>query len=740
MTQVAGAALSGTHFNKAPLAAAVALACTVLSTQAAAMQTEQVQELAVAQAKATTEDDVKVEQSSNIKFTRPLLDTAKTITVIPQAVMKDRSVDSLRDALRNVSGISLAAGEGGAPSGDSMSIRGFSATTDIFVDGIRDIAGYSRDTYNLESIEVAKGPGSAVSGRGATGGSINLQSKTARLDQFSDVSLRLGSESDYRATLDSNITLGDTTALRLNLLTDDVDVAGRNEVNNSKDAAALSLATGIGSAQRFSLNAEYQKQDNMPDYGLPWVSDPAAVPQLADYVNEAPPVSFDNFYGNVFRDYEEIKAQSLTGRFEQDLSATTMLRVRARVGSVEREGVVTAPRFIDQKTSTNVRQSDEKTRDTKNSLAAVQLDLVAEYQTGSIKHNLVTGVEWAQETFKRWNMVDLVDDNLDSTPSLVDLYNPDPRVPFTGRYGRDGNSIEAEGDNIALYVFDTLTLNPQWELTLGARWDSFETDYQYSYTDPTLVVDTKDNMLSWNAGLVYKPATNGSIYFAVGNSFNPSAEGLTVSTNSNSNLIDLEPEETLSYELGTKWDLLDGRLLTSAALFRTEKKHARTDDPDFTDGQSSFDTLNGQQRVQGIELSAVGYLQPNWTLIAAYTYQDSEITHAEGDDASQIGMPLSGTPEHSASVWSRYDYNDKLAFGAGAQYVGERFNNSSANRKTAPGYTTYDVMLSYQATDKLGLQLNGVNLSDKRYIEQLGGGHFIPGEGRHVSITASYSF
>src|SRR5690606_1321232 len=152
------------------------------------------------------------------------------------------------------------------------------------------------------------------------------------------------------------------------------------------------------------------------------------------------------------------------------------------------------------------------------------------------------------ETFKRWNMVDLVDDNLDSTPSLVDLYNPDPRLPFTGRYGRDGNSIEAEGDNIALYVFDTLTLNPQWELTLGARWDSFETDYQYSYTDPSLVVDTKDNMLSWNAGLVYKPAANGSIYVAVGNSFNPSAEGLTVSTSANSNLIDLEPEETVSYE------------------------------------------------------------------------------------------------------------------------------------------------------------------------------------------------
>lgn len=736
MTLKADTAKNGSTFNKAPLALAVTLACAVLATQANAQQAEPVQELAVAEAKTSTEDEVKVERSANFKLTQPLLDTAKTITVIPQAVMKDRSVDSLRDALRNVSGISLAAGEGGAPSGDSMSIRGFSASTDIFVDGIRDIAGYSRDTYNLESIEVAKGPGSAVSGRGATGGSINLQSKTAKLDQFTDVSLRLGTESDYRAMLDSNIAVGETTALRVNLLSDDIDVAGRNEVFNSKNAVALSLATGIGTEQRFSVNAEYQKQDNLSDYGLPWVSDPAVVAELADYINQAPPVSFDNFYGNVFRDYEDIKGQSITGRFEQDISNTTTLRVQARLGSVARESIVTAPRFFDQKTSTDVRQSDEKTRDTKNSLSAIQFDLIGEYQTGTVKHNLVTGVEWASETFKRWNMADLVDDNLDSTPVLVDLYNPNPSEAYTGVYGRDGTSTKAKGKSAALYVFDTMTLNPDWELTLGARWDNFKTDYQYSYTDPALTLDTKDSILSWNVGLVYKPAANGSIYFAIGNSFNPSAENLAVSTRGNNNLPELDPEETRSVEIGTKWELLDGRLLTNVALFRTDKNKARTSDPDFS-GQY---TLNGEQRVQGIELSAVGYLQPNWTLIGSYTYQDSEVLYAEGSDAAQIGMALASTPKHSASVWSRYDFNDQLAFGGGAQYVGERYNSSSVNRKIAPGYTSYDIMLSYQATEKLGLQLNGVNLTDKRYIEQLGGGHFIPGAGRYVSVTASYSF
>lgn len=726
-----------------PLASAVALACSITAVPAMAQQADApaVQELAVTEASASAENEVSVRQSSNVKFNQPLVDTAKTINVIPKAVMQERAVDSLRDALRNVSGISLAAGEGGAPAGDSVSIRGFSARTDVFVDGIRDIAGYSRDTYNLESVEVAKGPSAAVYGRGATGGSINLQSKTARLEQFTELSLRGGSEGDYRVMLDTNTQVSDATALRLNAVADDVDVAGRNQVNNSKQAAALSVSTAFDSSRRLTLNAEYQQQDNMPDYGIPWVpvSD-NLTPELAAYAGKAPPVNFDNFYGNVYRDYEDIKAQSLTGRYEQDLSADTQLRIQARAGSVAREGVVTAPRFASVANSTDVRLSDEKTRDTRDKLLALQADLITNFNTGAVKHDLVTGLEWAEETFTRWNMVDLVDDNLDSTPELVDLYQPNPFVAFSGRYGRDGNSIEATGKTLALYAFDTMTLSQQWMLTLGGRWDRFSTDYQYSYTDPTLSVDTRDTLFSWNAALVYKPAANGSVYLALGNSHNPSAEGLTVSTNSNSNLITLDAEETLSYELGTKWLLLDEKLQANVALFRTEKVHARTDDPDFSGGQSSFDTLNGRQRVQGIELSATGYLTASWTLTGAYTWQDSEVTRAEGDDAGQIGNALSNTPEHSLSLWSRYDISDKLTAGAGAQYVAERYNSSAPSRRVAPGYTSYDLMLSYQFSEQLGVQFNALNLTDKRYIEQLGGGHFIPGAGRQLSVTARYQF
>ncbi|MBQ4832771.1 TonB-dependent siderophore receptor [Pseudoalteromonas sp. MMG010] len=713
-----------------PIAAVVT---ATLSTWANAQDT---QELAVTKAETQTESSYIVENSTSHKYTQPLLDTAKSITVINQAVMKDRNVDSLQDALRNVSGISLAAGEGGAPTGDSMSIRGFSATNDIFVDGIRDIAGYTRDIYNIEAVEVSKGPGSAVSGRGATGGSINLESKKAKLDEFNDVSLRLGTENDYRARYDTNLKINDTSALRVNLLSDSGDVAGRDYVENETNAIAVAIATGLGTDSRFDLNFEYQRQDNLPDYGIAWVSSDTPVAELADSARGPSPVDFDNFYGNIYRDYEDIEAYSATARYEHDLSQNTMIRAQVRLGTVKRESVTTAPRYFSVTTDTDITFSDEKTRDTENDLAALQVDLVGQYQWGGLTHDIVAGVELANETFTRYNLVATTADNLIEDEIRNDLYNPDATIAFTGVYGRDGTSIEAKAKNQAIFIFDTVTLNEHWEVTAGLRHDRFTTDYYNSYTDPTALITTSDDLTSWNAAVVYKPNANGSIYLGAGNSYNPSAEGLTVSTRTNA--AELDAEKSKSYEFGTKWSLFDGQLQTNAALFRTEKTNALTDDP-FGDSASD-EILGGEQRVQGLELSATGIITKDWTVIASYTYQDSEVTKALGDDVTQIGNELARTPKNSASLWTTYDMSEQLSFGFGAQYVGERFNGTTATRSRAAGYTIFDFMVAYDVSADLSLQLNGENLGDKDYVDQLGGGHFVPGSGRKFSLTASYSF
>lgn len=738
-----------------------ALAIAVVATfPVTGIYAQDVKELPTAQASAQTEDSYQVVESTSVKYTQPLVDTAKTITIIPQSVMKDRNVDSLRDALRNVPGISLAAGEGGTPTGDSMYIRGFNARNDIMIDGVRDIAGYARDTYNTEAVEVAKGPGSAVSGRGATGGSINLQSKTAKLDQFNDISLRTGNASDYRATLDSNFVVGETTALRVNLLTDDGEVVGRDEVSNSKNAIALSLASGVDTGSRFNIGVDYQKQDNLPDYGLPWVpnystrADRVLAPELAAQEGQAPNVDYGNFYGSVNRDFEDVTARSITAKYENDLSEATTVRALLRSGSVERLSIVSAPRFTYTGAGTEadprvygvggrIDMGGEKTRDTKDSIDVLQVDLIGNYEIGSTQHDVVFGVELAQETFERWNYVDVVDDNLEDLD--VGLGSPEPHLAFTGRYTRTDKSQEATGDTTGIYVFDTLTFNSEWELSLGLRYDIFESEYYYDLdgSDPSVKINAEDKELSWNTGVVYKPAENGSVYIGAGNSFSPSAEDLTASTRGNNS--DLDPEETVTFELGTKWELFEGRLLASAALFRTNKTNARTDapdglfDPSIDDGR--FDTLNGEQRVDGFELGAYGQLTDRISVSAGYTFQDSEVVSAEGDDVAQEGSELARTPKHSFSLWSRYDASDKLALGFGSQYVGERYNSADpGGREQADDYLIFDVMLSYQMNDNLGFQFNGSNLTDEEYQDQLGGGHFVPGEGRYMTVTMNYSF
>jgi catecholate siderophore receptor len=724
MTDVNNGQLSG-KFRPSAIALALTTILPIGMSQA-----QEVKELAVSQATAQTEDSYKVDKSVSEKYPLSLVDTAKSITVISQSVMKDRNVDNLRDALRNVPGISMAAGEGGAPPGDSLTMRGFDATNDIFIDGIRDLAGYSRDTFNTEAVEVNRGPSSTSSGRGSAGGSINMQTKTAKLEEFADVSARIGSEKDYRATLDINTQVGEKTALRINLLSENGDVAGRNYVSNQSNGIAASIMTEINTDSSLTLNGDFLKQDNVPDYGIPWVSSVTEGP-LLEYSNSTPPVNFDNFYGNLYRDFEKIDAQSLTLKYENQLSDATKLIAKARTGSVKRVNVVTAPRFINLAESTDIRLSDEKTRDTNNSLNILQLDLQGTYQLGAITHNVVAGVEISQEKFERWGYVDIVDDNLDSTPALNDLYMPNPYLEFTGEYGRDGTFTYAVGDGKSLYLLDNIELNSQWIVGLGLRWDEFETKYHNDSTDLSSIATTASDELSWNANISYKPGQNSAIYLTVGTSFTPLSTNLTGGVSGNQ--AEANPEKNVSIELGTKWELFDGKTLLSAAVFQNTKTDGSYRDAD----DRSLYYFDGEQKVSGLELSIIGQITDEFSITAGYAYQDTEVVV---DLADNIGLSLARAPKNSATIWGRYDINDQLAAGFGLEYVGERSNGNSSTSRSTGSYTLFDMMVSYQATDKLALRLNGNNITDEDYVDQLGGGHFIPGTGRLISLGATYNF
>ncbi|GAB1268406.1 TonB-dependent siderophore receptor PiuA [Aurantivibrio infirmus] len=661
---------------------------------------------------------------SSRRFVRPLVDTAQTVNVVTSELLEARGASTLRDALRNSSGISMQAGEGGTPAGDQLSIRGFSSRTDIFIDNVRDFGGYTRDPFNLEQIEVVKGPSSDYSGRGSTGGSVNLVSKTPRLADSMQMNLSAGSDSFSRLTVDANAAIPgtDSSAARLNVLYHDQDVSNRDEVSNSRWGIAPSLAFGIDTATQVSISFFHLSQDNVPDYGIPWV--PASNVPLSAFANEAPPVDFNNWYGLLERDFEETKTTLATLRLDQQISDNFSFRNTTRVGRTDRNSMITAPRFISTD-STDIRRSDEKYRDQEDGIVSNQSDFNLTLNSGDVEHKILFGFEIAQEGEKRYTQALT---GIDS-PS-TDLFSPNPNDPYLENYQRTGGLSETDSSTIAAYLSDSIQLNAHWQLNASIRWDRFSLEYR---PDGAELLDRTDKMLSYRAGIVYKPARNGSIYFGYGTSFNPTAEGLQISTSSRTpNIAELDPEENETFEIGTKWELLDRRVLVSAAVFQTLKTNARTQ---VERGEDLV--LEGEHDVRGIELGFVGSISDKWQIYAGYTHMESEVVDSKNID--ELGNQLSNTPENSMNFWSSYQVIPSVKVGLGTLYVDDRFSNN-ANTRSAPSYWVHEASMNYIMNEKINFQLNIQNLTDEKYIDYVGGGHFIPGTGRTILLSSHFKF
>lgn len=675
---------------------------------------------------ADAESDYKPTQPVSPRFTQPLLDTPKTVNVVPQAVIRERSASTLSDVLRNVSGISMQAGEGGTPAGDQLSVRGFSARTDIFIDNVRDLGGYTRDPFNLEQVEVVKGPSSIYSGRGSAGGSLNLVSKVPHLDDFTSTDLTLGTDAYRRVTLDTNYVLpgSETAAVRFNAMYHEQDVAGRDEAHNKRWGVAPSIAFGLGTPTQATLSLFYLAEDNVPDYGIPWVPD-NNIP-LADRANEPAPVDFSNWYGLKARDYAKTNTILATVQLDHAFSDNLHLHNLTRFGRTRRDSIITAPRFASPD-STDITRTDWKSRDQQDLIVSNLTDLVFDFTTGAVKHTLLLGAEASYENEKERPRAQTGPDSPNT-----DLFNPNPGDPYLEAIHGTGETNEGTANSVAVYAGDSIQLNEHWLVNGGVRWDRFSLEYN---PDPTTVLKRTDTMLSWRAGLVFKPVPEGSIYVGYGTSFNPSGEGLVISTSSRRPGIgDLKPEETRALELGTKWELLNRRLFLNAAVFRTEKTNARTQDPN---DPNDVLVLQGEQVVQGVELGLAGNLTAAWKIYAGYTFLDSEIKKSK--DPAEVGKELSNAPRNSFNLWTTYDLLSSLQLGFGAQYVGKRFSNFT-NTRAAPAYWIYDAMVGYRVSNNLSLRLNAQNLTDEKYIGFVGGGHFIPGAGRTILLSSVIDF
>ena len=679
------------------------------------------------------EDSVKTEVASSPKYSQPLLDTPQTIQVIPQTVIRDRAATTLRDVLRNSPGITFQAGEGGGglPGDQNFSMRGSSARNSLFIDGVRDAGSYTRDSFNLQQVEVIKGPNGTMAGRSATTGAINQVSKTPHQGDSQEYSLGYGSDDFKRVTSDINLGLGDSMAFRLNALYHDAEVSNRDVVENKRWGIAPSFALGLGTATRFTASALYVEEDNVPDYGLPWgtvTQNGVSYPTGA--YEATPAVDQSNFYGLKNYDYEDVTIKSGTLQLEHDFSSNVTARNVLRYLDSDRSSAITAPRPPN-------RQLQRRDMNTENLTNLTDVSL--EFSTGAIEHTLVTGLELAREKTEGRNSAQTA-----NQPQIPDFFHPNPSLRPNGPMPiNNGNPSQTEIKSIAVYVVDTIKLTDQWSITAGVRRDDVDVDYELRNFTTRAVTESlsrSDEEITYQGAVTFKPVEDGTLYLAYGTGFDPTVDAGTAgsglsSSNTSANNVNLPPEESSNLEAGVKWELFNRRLALNGAVFRTEKTNLRTrnlnTDPFI---------LDGEQRIEGLELSASGMITDAWSVFAGASFLDAEYKISR--NALEQGQELPLVPEVSANAWTTYVLPFGLTVGLGVQYIDDmvRSRNATLGELVVDGVTLVDLMASYTVNDVLSLRLNVLNLGDEKYVDRFGGGHYVPGAGRSAQLTAFISF
>ena len=634
---------------------------------------------------------------------------------------------------------------GGGRSGDNMNLRGFYTFGDMYLDGIRDTAQYNRETFNLEQIDVLRGAGAMLFGRGQAGGVINQVSKKPDLRDRTEVGATLGTDNYYRVTGDVNRKLSETSAARVAVFGQDIQ--STRDVERLRDfGIAPSVRFGINTPTEVTLSALIQRNRDLPDYGFPFVTT-NGTGTVRKPIQAA---------ANVFYGYEDDKFNQsvnvLTATVQHKFSPTTTLRNRTLVsaneteaapsplGAVTRIGGGSAPPSFNDPLSQLTAPRQDRDRVIHDKSISNQTDLVMKFGDDALRHTVTTGVEIGHEESKEdryvWNTA--------AADAAINLGNP---VNGTRQGSRAlTRTVITKADTLAAYVNDQVDIGKQWKLVGGIRGERFKASsdlVKYGLpagagfpADTTAVVQPKsETVWSPRAGVLFQPNDAQSWYVSYGTSFNPSAETVTASAAT----AQLDAEKNRSVEAGVKWDVLDGELSLAGALFRTEKTNAR-----MRDGGGSVTITAGRIRVQGLELSASGRITPTWQVFGGYTYLDGRIvsspetgTGVDKDIPAQ-GKRTPNTPRHNATVWSTWRVQPKWEVGGGLLYSSARTLN---NYETAmvDGYTRLDATIAYLEKN-FEVRLNLQNLTDKLYFEGSSAGRATPVRGRTALASVVYRF
>jgi catecholate siderophore receptor len=741
---------------------------------------------------AITEGSYKTDRLDSPKYTAPLVDTPRSISVIPAQVIKDTASSTLAEALRTVPGITMGAGEGGNPLGDRPFIRGFDSSSSTYIDGVRDLAAQVRETFDIDQIEIVKGSDSVTNGSGNAGGSINIVSKKPTADRFAEIDGSFGNADYKRATVDINQPLNDFIGFRLNGMYHDQHVAGRDDVWQKRWGIAPSLKIGLTGPTSLTFDFYHLHSNELPDTGIPYETvlknQPDANTQTAPSSTAVRPR--DAFYGLDDRDFRHIDTNEASIRFEHDLDDGFKIRNTASYTHVTQNYIYVLPdnSFGNVYTNGTVSRRANTRYATETGLTD-QADLSGKFDTGPLKHSIAASLEysWQQSGYGAYvsdaatgaalsnaagvQCLPAQNDSPANNYNCTSLADPNPHDPWTGTAVRSLPKTRtlANSSTYSAALYDTITATDWLLFTLGGRYDHYDTNASAGLTaiatTPRTWVNVKNDLWTYNAGVVLKPRPNGSVYVSTSTADVPPGQFLAQGSEDNAVTtagIDpnsLKVQKTTSYEIGTKWDLFDDALSLTFDVFQTRTVNARTTNP--ADGTIIY---VGTKRVRGAEISYNGNITDKWNVFGGFSYMPSKVTDAgstaatvdgvaSSEPAATQGKPFPNTPKYSFTTFTNYKVTPKLTVGGGAIYMGKVYGGFSDSRifvdgvptltraTYVPDYWRFDASASYQLTSLIKLQVNALNLTNKLYYDEAYSTHYAhQAAGRTVIGTVSFRY
>ena len=657
------------------------------------------------------------------KSNAPLRDIPQTINVVPQQLIADQAARSMQDVLRNVPGVGMSSGDGQR---DQVTIRGFSAIADQFIDGVRDDSLYFRDLSNIERVEVLKGPAAVLYGRGSSGGLINSVTKKPQPINFGEVSLTAGSSRLQRIAVDGNARVGEQMQVRVTGAHEDSG-SFRDQGFIERSSIAPSVAVDISGETKLLVQASYAKDRRITDFGIPSFNGrPVEVPRGTYYGS-----------GNAARDdYTLTEVSNLTAVLDHRFGNTLSVRNIARYYTYDLDRNNTLPGGTVDTATLTVGRSRGVVRRQEDGYFN-QTDFTLKSVLGGIKQEWLFGAEVGrQNKFQQFANQANID--------RVSIFNPGGIVapPLSTAVLNGAAAIPANSvfDILGVYVQNQIAFTPQWKALVGVRYDTFEQNTEFARTLVPLA--REDKTWSPRAGAVWQPNDIASYYVSFSKSFQPSGESFALAANNAQN----KPEKTQNREIGAKLDFLDGAFSVTGSLFELERSDIKTTDP----ANPALLINVGKQRTNGVELTANGRLPTGIDVSAGYAYLDGRITESNSTQAAPQtpvapirlqGNRPSLTPKHSGFMWATVPMGAGFSAGGGINYSADRFASPS-NAVVLPGYVTVD-MAGYYRSKKFDVALNLKNVTNKKYIASGHGGNdnlIVPGAPRELQATVTVKF